>query len=70
MSLTEVLCHTCSVSHKHCRNVFWEILIFLSCMHAKGWADYGILMTAQGLVRSMPPGVAVIRQEGELPVAF
>lgn len=39
-------------------------------MHAKGWADYGILMTAQGLVRSMPPGVAVIRQEGELPVAF
>lgn len=58
-----MLCTPCSVSGKLCKNILVEVLIFLSRMHAKVQADYSILMTPQGLVRSVPKdGVALDRK--------
>lgn len=39
MFLTKMLCTACSVPGKHCKNILVEVLIFLSCMHAKVQGD-------------------------------
>lgn len=54
--LTKMLCTAYSVPGKLCKNILVEVLIFLSCMHAKVQADYWILMAPQGFVRSAPWG--------------